>query len=910
VTLADPQSPPDFTYRESVPFQYDAYVMAAGGHLPFADAVFPLVTSHDTLEHVPPESRPAFLHDIIRVSSGFVILNGPVYQPEAAEAEQRLARFLEHNELGRNVSLDDHLALGLPPTGDIEEVIRETGLPFVGLPNGNLAIWLFMMGVKHYLISLPHSDELHQEVDRTYNTLLAPTPFGGVCYRRAYVIATRREDAAVLSEIESLFAGDIASAGLPLDMLAVGKLVDLLEGHSGRVRSDLNALRARATQLDARLRDREHLIAENNRQIAELESSLSETETHVRALAHEYQLTTNAVGFRMLQRFRRVLDWFLPPNSRRRSAFRIWRRAFEIALSDGWGTLLKRSLAFWKWGPRVLHGARMGAPQAMSIDDQYQLWLAAHALSPADIRRIREEAAAFTYRPTISIVVPTYNTNPDQLREAIESVRGQFYDAWELCIADDASTRPEVRGVLREYEDGDRIKVAYLKGNGGISAASNAALALATGEFLGLLDHDDELKPEALYHVVKLLNQQPDLDFIYSDEDKRDADGRLVQPFFKPDWSPDLLLCENYVPHFAVYRRRLLEDAGGFRSQCDFSQDYDLALRVTERTDRIAHIPLPLYTWRMIPGSAALESSAKPMAVEAAKRALSDAIQRRGLDAEVLEGPHPNTYRVRYRIQGQPLVTIIIPTRDRVGLLRACINSIEQKTTYPNYEIVIVDNDSADPATLDYLKASPHRVIPYPGPFRYAAMMNFAVRETAGEHIVLLNNDTAVITPDWIEAMLEHSQRPEVAAVGARLLYPDDTPQHEGVIIGLGGGSALNADHKGYFGLGDLVLNCTAVTGACMMVRRDAWDRWGGFEETLGVAFNDVDYCLRAHRDGYRIIYTPFAVLYHHESATRGTLHPEEDEQYFRQRWGKPGEYRDPYYNPNLSIPRPFNLDV
>jgi GT2 family glycosyltransferase len=552
----------------------------------------------------------------------------------------------------------------------------------------------------------------------------------------------------------------------------------------------------------------------------------------------------------------------------------------------------------------------MGAPQATTIDDQYQLWLSAHALTPARIRRISDETARLAYRPKVSIITPTYNSDPVALREAIESVRSQLYEDWELCVADDASTSPEVGALLREYSGDDRIKVTYLEQNSGISAASNAALALATGEFVGLLDHDDELKPDALYQVVRLLNERPDLDFIYSDEDKRDADGRLVQPFFKPDWSPDLLLCENYVPHFAVYRRRILEEVGGLRSECDFSQDYDLVLRVTERTDRIAHIPLPLYTWRMIPGSAALESGAKPRAVDAARLALSDAIQRRGLDADVLEGPHPNTYRVRYRIKGQPLVSVIIPTRDRVELLRPCIASIEQKTTYSNYEIIIVDNDSEDEATLDYLKKSPHRRLPFPGPFHYAAMMNSAVREAAGKHVILLNNDTEVITPDWIEAMLEHSQRDEVAAVGARLLFPNGRPQHEGVILGLGGGSALNADHKGYFGLGDLVLNCSAVTGACMMARREAWEHMEGFDESLGVAFNDVDYCLRARREGLLVVYTPFAVLYHHESASRGTLHPEEDEQFFRKRWGKPGEYRDPYYNPNLSLIRPFNLDI
>jgi GT2 family glycosyltransferase len=381
-----------------------------------------------------------------------------------------------------------------------------------------------------------------------------------------------------------------------------------------------------------------------------------------------------------------------------------------------------------------------------------------------------------------------------------------------------------------------------------------------------------------------------------------------VQPFFKPDWSPDLLLSTNYVPHFAVYRKQIVDEVGGLRSECDFSQDHDLVLRVTERTDRIGHVALPLYTWRMVPGSAALEPEAKPKSIEAAKRALADAMQRRGSEAEIVAGPFSNTYRVCYRIRGQPLVSIIIPTRDRVDLLRSCIAKIDKKRRYSNYEILIVDNESSDEKTLDYLKKSRHRCLAYPGRFNFAGMMNLAVREAAGEHVILLNNDTEVITPEWIEAMLEHSQRPEVAAVGARLLYPDGRVQHEGIIIGLGGGSAVNVDHGGYFNLGQMVRNVSAVTGACMMTRRDLFERLGGFDENLRVAFNDVDYCLRAREQGYLIVYTPYAVLYHHESGTRGRLHPQEDELYYRRRWGEPGKYRDPYYNPNLSVRLPFTI--
>jgi len=660
--------------------------------------------------------------------------------------------------------------------------------------------------------------------------------------------------------------------------------------------------------MEAGLAEKDALLTEKERRIASAGATLAETEQQLREVQQQFQIATSTLGFRLLERARAVINRLVPPGTRRRGVLGLFRRGLRIILAEGWGTFVRRAVPVWRWGPRLVRRARLAASVG-SLDEQYQLWLRAHALTPARVRRIRKEAARLSCRPKVSIVMPVYNSDAAWLREAIESVRGQLYDDWELCIADDASSEPAVRELLQEYEGDERIKVTYLEENQGISAASNAALALATGEYVGFLDHDDELKPDALYEVVKLLNEQPDLDFIYSDEDKRSPDGRLVQPFFKPDWSPDLLLSINYVPHFAVYRKRTVDEVGGLRSECDFSQDYDLALRVTERTNRIGHVALPLYTWRMIPGSAASEVEAKPRSTEAAKRALADAMRRRGIGAEILEGPFKTAYRVRYRIRGEPLVSIIIPTRDRVELLSRCIASIKKKTSYRNYEIIVVDNDSRDEKTLDYLKKSPHRCITYPGAFHYAGMMNFAVRETAGEHVIMLNNDTEVISPEWVEAMLEHSQRPEVAAVGARLFYPDGRRvQHEGIIIGLGGGSAGNVDHGGYFGLGKMVRNLSAVTGACMMVRRDVFEGLGGFDESLGIAFNDVDYCLRAREQGYLIVYTPYSVLYHHEGGTRGRLHPMEDERFFRSRWGEPGQYRDPYYNPNLSLRLPFTV--
>mgnify|MGYP002260222198 CR=1 FL=1 len=686
-----------------------------------------------------------------------------------------------------------------------------------------------------------------------------------------------------------------------------------LEAHLEEARGQLSSLQAETAAglavKDALLAEKDASLAEMDAQVTRTEATLAETEQQLREVQQQFQAATSTLGYRLLERTRAVINRIAPPGTRRRAVLKLFRKGLRIILTEGWGTFLRRGVQVWRWVPRLIRRARLAASVG-SLDEQYQLWLQAHALTPAQVRRTRKEAARLSYRPKVSIIMPAYNSDPAWLREAIESVRGQLYDNWEMCIADDASSEPAVRELLQEYEGDERIKVTYLKENRGISGASNAALAMATGEYIGFLDHDDELKPHALYEVVKLLNERPDLDFIYSDEDKRSPDGRLVQPFFKPDWSPDLLLSTNYVPHFAVYRKRIVDDVGGLRSECDFSQDHDLALRVTERTNRIGHVALPLYTWRMVPGSAALELGAKPKSIKAAKRALADAMQRRGIEAKGIEGPFSNTYRVRYRIQGRPLVSIIVPTRDRVGLLRSCIGSIEKKSKYANYEIIIVDNDSQEEATRRYLASSPHRTLSYPGEFHYGAMMNFAIAEAAGDYVLLLNNDTEVISEEWIEAMLEHAQRPEVAAVGAHLLYPNGSPQHQGVVMGVGGGSCLNVDTRDYFGLGRLVRNVSAVTAACMMTRRQVFAELGCFDEGLKVAFHDVDYCLRARENGYAIVYTPFASLYHHESASRGALHPQEDELFFRRRWGEPGEYRDPYYNPNLSRLQPFTINT
>jgi GT2 family glycosyltransferase len=523
--------------------------------------------------------------------------------------------------------------------------------------------------------------------------------------------------------------------------------------------------------------------------------------------------------------------------------------------------------------------------------------------------------------------MPVHDPDGRWLRRAIESVLEQVYPFWELCIADDASLKPHVRSIIEEYERRDsRIKVKYLESNLNISGASNEAATLAAGEFLAYLDHDDELAPFALYEVAKALNDDRDLDIFYSDEDKISPDGLRVAPYFKPEWSPDLLLSCNYMTHFRVYRRSLVEKVGGHRIGYEGSQDYDLALRLTESSNKIKRIPHVLYHWREASGSAAATPGAKPGALNAAKRALADALARRGIEGTVTDGLWPGSYSVRYGIRGEPLVSIIIPTKDKARLLARCIDSVRRKTRYKNYEMLVVDNGSVEEETKRYLSGLAHeptvQVLDYPHPFNFSAINNFAATYARGEYLLFLNNDTEVISEEWLGAMLEHAQRPEVGAVGARLLYSDGRLQHGGVIVGLGGvaGHAhkfLPRQAGGYFARAKLIQNFSAVTAACLLMRASVFRGLNGFDEGLEVAFGDVDLCLRLRERGLLIVWTPHAELYHHESVSRGYEDTFEKQRRFRgeierikTRWGE-SLLKDPYYNPNLTLDREdFSLAV
>lgn len=592
----------------------------------------------------------------------------------------------------------------------------------------------------------------------------------------------------------------------------------------------------------------------------------------------------------------------------------------DIIAMMGWDTAAPSAVA-----SGAVSGEFVEIRPIADIDDdvstEYCNWVALYdTCSDTDRAKMIECAAAFTRRPRVSIIMPTYNTPPRLLREAIESVIDQTYDNWELCIADDCSTAEDVQDVLGDYARRDpRIKVSYRSENGHISRASNTAAEAATGEWIALLDHDDKLAPQALFCVIEAVNKYPDAKLFYSDEDKIDLHGIRHDPYFKSDWNPDLFRSHNLITHLGVYRSDIFTELGGFRPGMEGAQDYDLALRFSEHCKRseIIHIPHILYHWRVMPGSTALAADEKPYAMVAGERALNDHLRRTGASAHA--SLQTFAYRVQYDVPNPPpRVSLIIPTRNGVDLLRQCIESILEKTVYAPYEIIIVDNGSDDPATLRYLKelsAHPAISILRDGrAFNYSALNNAAVGISNGTIIGLINNDIEVISPDWLTEMVSMAVRPEIGAVGARLWYPDDTLQHGGVILGLGGLAAhshtrLPRNNPGYVGRAAVIQNFSAVTAACLLVRKELYWQVGGLNERdLVVAYNDVDFCLKLDAAGYRNIWTPYAELYHHESATRGPdTAPDKierfrrEQEYIKRTW--PGYLsHDPAYNPNLSL--------
>lgn len=554
-------------------------------------------------------------------------------------------------------------------------------------------------------------------------------------------------------------------------------------------------------------------------------------------------------------------------------------------------------------------------------EEVYNVWRKKYIPNARKLKKQRAEK--LDYEPCISIIVPTYKTPEKFLKEMIDSVRNQSYENWELCIGDGSVTEDTVKNVVESYQKKDkRIKMLCLSENLGIAGNTNAALSIATGDYIALLDHDDILAPDALYEVVKWMNEhyKDETDVIYTDEDKVSFDLKdYFEPHFKSDYNLDLIRSNNYICHLFVAGKSIVDQVGGFRKEYDGSQDYDFILRCIEQSKHVEHVPKVLYHWRCHPGSTAANQESKMYCYEAGKRAIEDHLKRRGEDGcQVVMTEHLGFYHVIYPIREQKKVSIIIPNKDQKEILERCIESVIQKTDYKNYEIIIVENNSTTNEIFEYYKTIEQRenirVIIWKDKFNYSAINNFGVRYANGEYLLFLNNDIEVIRENWLSEMLANVQRKEVGIVGAKLLYPDNMVQHAGVIIGMGGiaGHPLSrhpADDCGYFARGIIQQNLNAVTAACMLTKKEVYEKVNGFEEKLAVAFNDIDLCLKVRKAGYLIVYDPEALLYHHESISRGkedTLEKrnrfEGEVDYMAKKWKDVLEKGDEYYNPNLSL--------
>ena len=659
-------------------------------------------------------------------------------------------------------------------------------------------------------------------------------------------------------------------------------------------------LESKADALKKAVQDKETHIRNQDAQIQGQNAHIQNLNARVQKLTLDYQTISNAFFWRVTKPARVTLDAIKRVIHKNEPVYLFLRMAKDS----------------------VLHGARYAKERRrVYLENKERAREANSWPTREELARQRQER--FPRDITFSILVPLYNTPEAFLRQMIRSVQDQSYEKWELCLADGSDAEHGAVGkCCREMARKDgRLRYVKLDRNGGISENTNACLKMARGEYIALFDHDDILHPSALYENMKAICAR-DADFLYSDENTFHEDpSDAYWPHYKPDYAPDTLRSYNYICHLTVFRRSLLDAVGGgFRKQFDGSQDYDMILRLTEQAKRIVHIPKVLYYWRGHAGSTAQDIGAKTYTVEAARAALSEHLKRVGLKGTVLDSTIPSTYKAQYDIEGAPLISIVIPNMDHVDDLKKCVDSITEKSTWTRWEIVIVENNSKNDETFDYYRSIEDRpeirIVTWEGPFNFSGICNRGAEAAKGDYILLLNNDIQVITPDWLEQMLMFAQRKDVGAVGAMLYYPDDTIQHAGVILGIGGvaGHSHKYFQRGEYGYASrltIAQNLSGVTAACCMIPTRVWEEVGGLDESFAVAFNDVDLCLRIRKAGYLIVWTPYAELYHFESKSRGLEDTTEKQirfkgeiDHFYERWGDALKAGDPYYNPHLTLER------
>lgn len=697
-----------------------------------------------------------------------------------------------------------------------------------------------------------------------------------------------------------------------LEISRLQAICETLEGEK-------TALQAASGELKSKLHTAE---AEKNlfmSNIRELDKMILQLEERIRSME-------NTKTWRLRNKLIKIKRVFGVSGAKKSGRFKGFiKKVFFIFYKNG-GKFIRKALKtvfkkLYLWLEDVPVKIIYGSEKELVFQDMdpYTQYRMKHILSEDEVDALLREMEGFEYKPLISIIIPVYNTPERFLFECLDSVVDQYYENIEICIADDCSSNPQIRKIIESYRKRDyRIKVAYREKNGHISECSNTALSLATGEYCVLVDHDDRISRDCVFELVKALNKEK-ADLIYSDEDKLDPDGKHTNPYFKPDWAKDSFYTKNYLCHVSCIRKSLVDEVGGFRVGFEGAQDYDLLLRISERANTILHIPKILYHWRMHEQSTAMEGASKSYAYIAGQRALQEALARNNESGEVEIMPNYAGYSVRYKINHPGKVSIFIPTKNNASVIKTCIDSIYEKSTYTNFELIVVSNNSDETELFSLLEAYRKKQDNFTWfelnePFNFSKLMNACAAKATGKYYLLLNNDMEVISPDWIEGMVEQCQRKEIGAAGAKLLYPNDHVQHAGVVIGISGvaGHIFTGFHKthyGYFGNLMSITNYSAVTGACLMCRKEVFDEVGGFTEEFTVEYNDTDFCLKILDAGYRNVYLPHVLLYHYESLTRG--HPFatkssyekhlREVKLFKDRWQKYID-RDPYYNPNLSL--------
>lgn len=890
------------------------YIKGNGCAIPLKDNSFDWVVSADVFEHIPENRRNDFLNENIRVAKLGAILAAPFYSKGVERAEIIANESYKKLTSGRDhVWLKEHIENKLPKEKELEDFLNLKKISFQKIHNNRLFLWETLM-ISSLFFSENYSDEIAREIKKFnlfYNTDIFPFDNQEPSYRKIY-FAKKNKDLKDLKIIEksindSLFLKAIGKSFNIVSKINVDqkKIIEQKNNHIFTIKEQSQTKLRQLNQIINDLEEKNGKLEDSEERILSLENILMQKE-------HELQIVKASKFWKLRERYLKTKQ--LKP----KSILKIQQDAFRVLKEKG----PKRFL--WCIPKYFLHGKEYFIKKEKPVTD-YNIWMKKN--ENWDTKKIKENIKKFNYKPKVSIITPVYNVDPVWLNKCIGSVKNQFYTNWELCLWDDASTKKETIACLKKWKgiNDKRIKIGFGKKNEHICGASNNAIKMATGKFIALLDNDDELSPDALYENIKIINKKSEAKFIYSDEDKMELDNNRTEPFFKPNWSPDLLYSNNYICHLTFFKKSLGDKIGWFRKGYEGAQDYDLILRLTEqlKNEEIFHISKILYHWRKIPGSTAENFSFKNYANLAGKKALRDFMKRNKVKGVIESGKFSGSYRIKRKITNQEKVSIIIPFRDQLKVLKKCITSILEKTIYQNFEIVLVNNQSQEKNTLKYLekisKKNSIKLLNYDKPFNFSAINNYAVSQTDAPYILFLNNDTSVINYGWLGAMIEHIQREEVGAVGAKLLYPNNTIQHAGVVMGLGIAShpflGFPKRDNGYFGFLNVTKNYSAVTAACLLTKRQLFNELGGFDEkNLGVAYNDVDYCLRLRERGFLITYTPYAKLYHYESLSRGFDNEDDikkkdpkkyqriisERKYMLEKWKKVIK-NDPYYNPNLT---------